>query len=370
MMREALDLAIRGRGRVEPNPMVGCVIVKEGRIIGQGYHERFGEAHAERNALASCTESPEGATAYVTLEPCCHINKKTPPCVPALIAAKVGRAVGACSDPNPAVSGRGFDELRQAGIAVTTDVCRTEAMQINAAFFARILHHRPYITLKWAQSGDGLLAGAGGRTVRISNPTSTAQIHAMRSRCDAILVGINTVLSDDPLLTARGVSEARPLCRMVLDTNLRLPMGSRLVQSAREHGVWAFCGSAAERSDKAAALRDAGVRVIGCGIGEEGRLRLSDVLAACRGFTHLLVEPGPTIAASFLSAGLADRIWIIRSPRKIAEPDAPRAPAIPWPATATANLDGDELSEYLNPASEVFFANNPSADFLAINSLR
>jgi diaminohydroxyphosphoribosylaminopyrimidine deaminase/5-amino-6-(5-phosphoribosylamino)uracil reductase len=365
-MRRALDLAIAGRGRVEPNPMVGCFIIKDGRTIGQGFHERFGEAHAEQSALASCAESPEGATAYVTLEPCCHTKKKTPPCVPALIAARIGRVVGACADPNPAVAGRGFEQLRQAGISVTTDVGQAEAMQLNAAFFARILHQRPYITLKWAQSADGLLAGAGGRTVRISNSTATAQIHAMRSRCDAILVGINTVLRDDPLLTVRGVGEARPLLRMVLDTHLRLPMRSRLVQSAKEHEGWAFCDEVAERSDKAAELRDAGVRVIGCGVGNDGKLQLSDVLSACGAITHLLVEPGPTIAASFLSAGFADRIWIIRSPRKIAEPDAPRAPVVAWPATATKNLDGDDLTEYLNPDSPVYFTATPSADFQLI----
>jgi diaminohydroxyphosphoribosylaminopyrimidine deaminase/5-amino-6-(5-phosphoribosylamino)uracil reductase len=348
--------------------MVGCVIIKDGRMIGQGFHERFGEAHAERKALASCTESPAEATAYVTLEPCCHTNKKKPPCVPALVAARIGRVVGACADPNPAVSGRGFEQLGQAGIAVTTDVCRAEAMQLNAAFFARTQHHRPYITLKWAESADGLLAGAGGRTVRISNAAATAQIHAMRGRCDAILVGINTVLRDDPLLTARGVGDARRICRIVLDTHLRLPMHSRLVQSAKDHEVWTFCDAAAERSEKATELRNAGVRVIGCGIGKDGRLQLSDVLSACGAITHLLVEPGPTIAASFLLTGLADRIWIIRSPRKITEADAPRAPAVEWRATATANLDGDKLTEYLNPESAIFFAAKPSADFRLIPS--
>jgi diaminohydroxyphosphoribosylaminopyrimidine deaminase/5-amino-6-(5-phosphoribosylamino)uracil reductase len=286
--------------------------------------------------------------------------------VPALIAAKVGRVVAACADPNPAVSGRGFAQLRDAGIAVTTDVCRPEAMQLNAPFFAAVLHHRPYVTLKWAESADGLLAGSGGRTVRISNAAATAQIHAMRSRCDAILVGINTVLHDDPLLIARGIADARPLCRMILDTHLRLPIHSRLVQSAHEHLVWAFCNAASERSAKAADLRKAGVRVVPCGRGEDGRLKLSEVLAACREVTHLLVEPGPTTAASFLAAALVDRIWVIRSPQSIGEPDAPRAPKVPWPATATACLKGDELTEYLNPKGEVFFAAEPSADFRLI----
>jgi diaminohydroxyphosphoribosylaminopyrimidine deaminase/5-amino-6-(5-phosphoribosylamino)uracil reductase len=369
-MRRALDLAIAGRGRVEPNPMVGCVIVKDGRMIGQGFHERFGEAHAERNALASCTESPTGATAYVTLEPCCHTNKKTPPCVPALIAAKIGRVVGACADPNPAVSGRGFEQLRQAGIAVTTDVCQAEAMQLNAAFFARTLHHRPYITLKWAQSADGLIAGSDGRTVRISNPTSTAQIHALRSRCDAILVGINTVLHDDPLLTARGIAEARPLRRLVLDTQLRLPLASRLVQSAGDHELWVFCGQEAANSSVASELRTAGVRVIACGLHTERQIALRDVLSACSDVTHLLVEPGPRVLRSFVNAGIVDRIWRIRSSRKIDEENAPRAGIHlwRWRRIANADLDGDELIEYLNPQSEVYFSAVPSADFRLIPS--
>src|SRR4051812_36545882 len=170
-MARAMELASRGRGDVEPNPMVGCVIARDGKIIGEGFHKKFGEGHAERVALGACTESPRGASVYVNLEPCCHTGggKKTPPCVPALIEAQVERVVVGCVDPNPAVSGRGIEELRRAGIEVEVGVGEAEAKQLNAAFFARVVHGRPYVTLKWAQSADGKVAGKLGQRKQISN---------------------------------------------------------------------------------------------------------------------------------------------------------------------------------------------------------
>ena len=165
-MGRALSLAARGRGAVEPNPLVGSVIVREGRVIGEGFHQRFGGPHAEAEALAACTESTAGSTAYVTLEPCCHTNKKTPPCVPRLIEAGIGRVVVACLDPNPQVGGRGVEQLRDAGIEVDVGVLEAEAKQLNAPFFALVQHHRPYVTLKWAQTADGKVAATGkGSTV-------------------------------------------------------------------------------------------------------------------------------------------------------------------------------------------------------------
>src|SRR5947209_8575501 len=181
-MRRAIRLAMNGRGRVEPNPMVGCVIVKAGRVIGEGYHQEFGGAHAEPNALANCTESPAGATAYVTLEPCCHLNKKTPPCVPRLIEAKLARVVIGCVDPNPEVAGRGARQLQEAGITVDLGVCENEARQLAAPFFARIVQRRPYVTLKWAQTADGKVAGSGGRRLQISNEQSMGIVHNLRAR--------------------------------------------------------------------------------------------------------------------------------------------------------------------------------------------
>src|SRR5688572_29861014 len=189
-MRRALELAARGRGSVEPNPMVGCVIAREGRVIGDGYHEQFGGPHAEREALAACRESPRGATVYVNLEPCCHINKKTPPCVPALIEAQVSRVVVGCVDPNPDVSGKGVEALRAAGMEVKVGVLEADSKQLNAAWYARVNLGRPYVTLKWAQSADGKVAGPGGERKQISNELSMKVVHELRARSDAILVGI------------------------------------------------------------------------------------------------------------------------------------------------------------------------------------
>src|SRR5947207_1217269 len=195
MMRRAVRLAMNGRGRVEPNPMVACVLTRDGRVIGEGFHEQFGGPHAEPTALVSVTESPQGATAYVTLEPCCHTNKKTPPCVPALIDAKIARVVCGCVDPNPSVNGQGLDQLRAAGIAVDVNVLEDPAKQLLAPFIARTVYDRPYVTLKWAESADGKVAGAGGKRVQISNPPATKLVHELRGRCDAIMVGINTVIT-------------------------------------------------------------------------------------------------------------------------------------------------------------------------------
>src|SRR5438093_6161396 len=189
MMRRAIRLAMNGRGLVEPNPMVGCVIVKDGRIIGEGYHQKFGGPHAEPNALANCSESPRGATAYTTLEPCCHTNKKTPPCVPRLIEAKVGRVVIGCLDPDPNVDGRGAQLLRQAGIEVTAPVLEPECKQLIAPFIARTVHQRPYVTLKWAETADRKVAGPDGKRMQITGLESQRLVHELRARSDAILVG-------------------------------------------------------------------------------------------------------------------------------------------------------------------------------------
>jgi diaminohydroxyphosphoribosylaminopyrimidine deaminase/5-amino-6-(5-phosphoribosylamino)uracil reductase len=183
-LRRAIRLAMNGRGGVEPNPMVGCLIVKNGRIIGEGFHAKFGGPHAEPTALASCDENPEGATAYVTLEPCCHRNKQTPPCVPRLIKSRIGRVVIGCLDPNPHVNGRGMAMLRDADIGVDGPLLEAECKQLIAPFIARTVFGRPYVTLKWAQTADGKIAGPGGRRMQISNEHSMAVVHTLRARCD------------------------------------------------------------------------------------------------------------------------------------------------------------------------------------------
>ncbi len=326
-MRQALGLAIQGRGAVEPNPMVGCLLVKDGRVLAEGYHRRFGLPHAEPDALARCPEPPIGATAYVTLEPCCHTNKKTPPCVPQLIAASLSRVVIGCVDPNPAVAGQGIEQLRQAGIRVDVGILNAECRQANAAFFAQIVRRRPYVTLKWAQSADGKVAGPQGRRAWISNETSRQAVHELRARCDAILVGINTAVADDPLLTARHTQTPRPLTRLVLDRDLRLPAGSQLVRSLDQGPLILFCGEQTirEQPERVACLRSHQVQVVGLPTDASGNLSLPDLLADLgrRPITHLIVEPGPTLAQSFLSQGLADRVWVFHSPTLIGDDSGP-----------------------------------------------
>jgi diaminohydroxyphosphoribosylaminopyrimidine deaminase/5-amino-6-(5-phosphoribosylamino)uracil reductase len=364
LMRRALALGAKGRGGVEPNPMVGCVIVRRNRVIGEGYHQRFGGPHAEVNALEACTESPAGATAYVSLEPCSHVNKKTPPCVPRLIDAKLARVVVGCFDPNPQVQGNGIEQLRRAGIEATASVLEAEAKQLNAPFFKRVLHGLPYVTLKWAQSANGKVAGPAGQRIWISNDASTCLVHELRAKCDAILVGINTVVADDPLLTARGVEAARPLIRAVLDRRLQIPISSRLVKTAGEHPTIVYCAESKVDSATALELRQHQVVIVGLsGAGEQ--LDLPEALRhlGAQGMTHLLVEPGPVLAKSFLESGLADRVWVIRSPDRIKGRGAPAAPEVPYPSAASISLEGDQLTEYLNPGSPVFFTLQPSADF-------
>jgi diaminohydroxyphosphoribosylaminopyrimidine deaminase/5-amino-6-(5-phosphoribosylamino)uracil reductase len=379
LLRRAIRLAMNGRGAVEPNPMVGCVIVKDGRVIGEGFHARFGEPHAEPTALASCAESPAGATAHVTLEPCCHTNKKTPPCVPKLIEAKIGRVVIGCLDPNPDVDGKGAAMLRDAGIVVdrAAPEIEAEAKQLIAPFIKRTVHGRPYVTMKWAESANGKVAGTMGRRVWITNRASNRVVHALRARCDAIAVGTHTVLADDPLLTARGVERAsqRPLLRVVLSNTLKVPTESKLVASAHAHPVIVYCSRSAAQAnrDSVDALRQRAVEVVALP-DRELRFSFDDVLADLhqRTVTHLLVEPGPTLTRYMLSRNQADRVWVFRSPNRIEE-DAmdlaiTMAPRVEYPAVASMQIEGDVLTEYLNPQSAVFFAPAPSADFVLSQS--
>ncbi len=392
-LARALELAAGGRGSVEPNPMVGCVLVKDGRVIGEGYHAAFGQPHAEAVALAACSESPAGATAYVNLEPCSHTNKKTRPCAPRLIAAGIRRVVIGCEDPNPAVAGGGIEQLRAVGVEVAVGIRQSESRQLNAPFFARQVHGRPYVTLKWAESADGKVAGRDGRPLQISNERSNGIVHALRRRCDAILVGINTVLRDDPLLTVRGLSaqkggtgvppvllqqrhgrdaratnqETRSLRRIVLDSRARIPLERKVVATARQWPLHVFVSQATTKDSAGAsnvdALRARGVHVETVASDCIAPLSLEAVLKklAELDVTHLLVEGGPTVHEAFFRQNLADRVWVFRSPKIVGELNAPGAAVVPtnYVMTGEVLIDRDVLSEYHNPNSAVFF--NPSA---------
>lgn len=322
-MRRALALAARGRGYVEPNPMVGCVIVRGGRIIGEGWHRRFGGPHAEVDALRRCTASPRGATAYVTLEPCRHFGK-TPPCTDALIAAGVARVVAAGRDPGRE-SGGGATVLRRAGVRTEIGLLGDAAAALNAPFYKLARERRPWVTLKWAQSLDGKIATRTGDSKWISDEAARAHAHRTRGRVDAILIGIETARRDDPILTCRSGRPRRVATRVVLDTRLRLPPTSRLVRSARDVPTWIFCGP---RPSVAVRRR---LEALGCRVTPvpvaRGGLALGAVLDALgrESCTNLLVEGGGRVLGSFLDEGLADEVQVYIAPRLIGGVAAPGA---------------------------------------------
>jgi len=311
-MQLALALGRRGLGNAWPNPAVGAVVVKDGVVLGRGFTQPGGRPHAETQALRQAGEAARGATLYVTLEPCSH-HGKTPPCTDAIIASGIARVVSALGDPNPKVAGEGYARLRAAGIAVIEGLCAAEARRAHAGHIRRILDGRPHVTLKLAVSADGKAALPGGKPVQITGEETRARVHLMRAMNDAIVVGIRTVLADDPALTCRlpGMLAASPV-RVVLDPALRLPESSQLVASASDIPVWVFCAPDASKEHEAV-LGQHKVRIMRGEGGPQG-LDLPAVLRALceRGITRLMVEGGPKVAASFLRADLVDEACLLR----------------------------------------------------------
>ena len=318
-MALALTLGRRGLGNAWPNPAVGAVVVKDGVIVGRGWTQPGGRPHAEAQALARAGEAARGATIYATLEPCSH-HGKTPPCVDAIVAAGIARVVSALEDPNPKVAGQGHARLRAAGIAVDVGLCAEEARRAHAGHIRRVRDGRPRVILKLAVSSDGKVALAGRKPARITGEAATARVHLMRATSDAVLTGIGTVLSDDPQLTCRlpGMEHRSPV-RVVLDSALRLPPGSRLATSAAQTLVWAFTGEAAS-AETERPLDDLGVEVLRVP-GADGRLDLGAALRALseRGITRVMVEAGPIVSAAFLEADLVDEAALFRSPDALGE---------------------------------------------------
>ena len=312
-MRHALRLATRALGHVAPNPAVGCVIVSaDGCIVGRGQTQAGGRPHAETVALSQAGGLARGATAYVTLEPCAH-HGQTPPCADALAAAGLARLVGAVTDPDPRVSGSGFARLQSAGVQVTRGILEAEARALNLGFFRRVMEGRPLVALKIAQSADGYVADAKGNSRWITSQDARRHGHLLRARHDAILVGIGTVLADDPELTCRlpGLEHRSPL-RIVLDSHLRMPLTSKLVRTARDHPTVIFT-VAPNGGD---ALVAEGVSIERVQAGDDGRPDIAAVLKTLggRGLTRLLIEGGPAVHASFLGRNLVDMIHIYRAP--------------------------------------------------------
>jgi diaminohydroxyphosphoribosylaminopyrimidine deaminase/5-amino-6-(5-phosphoribosylamino)uracil reductase len=312
-MCRALELAERGRGAVEPNPLVGAVVVREGQVVGEGWHQRYGQAHAEVIALAAAREATRGATLYVTLEPCCHFGK-TPPCTEALIRAGIGRVVAAMLDPFPQVRGKGFALLRAHGIVVEFGLGASAAQRLNAPYLKLLATGRPYVHAKWAMTLDGKIATRTGDARWISSEAARRRAHALRGRMDAILIGIGTALADNPLLTARPPGPRTP-ARIILDSRGRLPTGSQLVQTAREVPlIVATAGDLPpERADP---LRAQGAEVLPLPA-QSGRPILPALLDELgrRRLTNLLVEGGSEVLGSFLDARAVDEIHVAIAPR-------------------------------------------------------
>jgi diaminohydroxyphosphoribosylaminopyrimidine deaminase / 5-amino-6-(5-phosphoribosylamino)uracil reductase len=316
-MQLALSLGRRGLGRTWPNPAVGAVIVKDGVIVGRGWTQPGGRPHAETEALKRAGKAAQGATLYVTLEPCSH-HGKTPPCADAIIKAGIARVVSALEDVNPQVAGQGYARLRERGIVVETGLGADEAARDHAGHSRRMREARPQVLLKLAASSDGKAGLAGRKPVGITGEVARQRVHQMRAEADAILVGIGTVLSDDPHLTCRlpGMFARSPV-RVILDARLRIPLSTAIVGTAREVPVWVFGGASASPVAEDI-LKAKGVEVFRVEA-KDGRLDLPAVLTmlADRGVTRLMVEGGPTVAAAFLAAGLVDQAALFRSPNDI-----------------------------------------------------
>lgn len=311
-MNLAIQLAQKGCGWVSPNPMVGAVIVKNGRIIGQGYHAKYGELHAERNALAACTESPAGATMYVTLEPCCHHGKQ-PPCTEAILENGIQRVYIGSRDPNPLVAGKGVAFLREHGVEVVTDFLRQECDALNPVFFRYITTKMPYTILKYAMTADGKIACAGGASQWVTGETARAHVHQTRKRVAAICVGISTVLADDPMLNCRCENPSQPV-RVVLDTHLRIPLISQLVQTAKDIPVIVFTHQ--PDPEKRTALEAAGVTVLEAPLdGTHVSIRECLAILGQRGLDSVLIEGGASIHAAALQAGCADLVQVYLAPK-------------------------------------------------------
>lgn len=312
-MTRALALAARGRGSVEPNPLVGCIIAHGAEIVGEGWHRRYGGPHAEVEALAIAGQRAQGATLYVTLEPCCHFGK-TPPCTDAIVQAGIARVVAAQRDPFEQVAGEGESRLLAAGIRYRAGVCEAEARQLNAPYLKLLKHGLPWIIAKWAMTLDGKIASHTGSSRWISSEASRALVHKLRGKVDAVVVGIGTVLADDPLLTARPAG-ARVATRVVLDSEARLPANSQLVRTAAEAPVLvAVADSAPAGATEKLVAR--GCEVVVCP-GDDRIERLRHLLAELgrRRMTNALVEGGGQILGSFLDAGLIDEVHAFIAPR-------------------------------------------------------
>ena len=324
-MKRAIELAKQGAGWTAPNPLVGAVVVKNGRVIGEGYHRKYGELHAERNALAACTEDPAGAILYVTLEPCCHYGK-TPPCTEIIIEKKIAKVVIGSRDPNPKVAGKGARILREHGIEVVEDYMREACDALNPVFFHYITTKTPYVVLKFAMTLDGKIATRTGASKWITGEAARNHVHQLRGRYAGILAGIGTVLADDPMLNCRIDGAHQPL-RIILDSHLRIPMGSRLVRSAKEYPLLIVCNESTrnreEGTNRIQKLEEAGAKV--WTLPEKNGHPDLNVLMQRLGeekIDSVLIEGGGTVNEAALKAHIVHHVYAYIAPKIFGGEDA------------------------------------------------
>lgn len=325
-MKQALRLARKGRGRTVPNPMVGAVVVKNGAVVGEGFHPGPGAPHAEVIALFQAGRRAKGATLYANLEPCCHTEKRTPPCIDAILKSGVRRLVAAMSDPNPLVSGRGLDLLRKAGVVVTEGVLRGEAERLNEVFIKYITTQRPFVTLKVAMTLDGRIATPEGASRWITGEAARLEVHRLRSEVDAVMVGIGTVLADDPMLTARRPGMKNPI-RIVIDPHLKTPLKAKLVTSVSEAPTLLIATSSIS-SEKIRKLEERGIEVM---LLPHSKGKISFELLFERlgksGITSVLIEGGGRVNGTALRAGVVDKVIFYIAPKLLCGDDARSAVA-------------------------------------------
>lgn len=324
-MKRAIELAKQGAGWTAPNPLVGAVVVKNGRVIGEGYHRKYGELHAERNALAACSEDPAGATLYVTLEPCCHYGK-TPPCTEIIIEKKIAKVVIGSRDPNPKVAGKGARILREHGIEVVENYMREACDALNPVFFHYITTKTPYVVLKFAMTLDGKIATRTGASKWITGEAARNHVHQLRGRYAGILAGIGTVLADDPMLNCRIDGAHQPL-RIILDSQLRIPMGSRLVRSAKEYPLLIVCNESTRDREEGASriqkLEEAGAKV--WTLPEKNGHPDLNVLMQRLGeekIDSVLIEGGGTVNEAALKAHIVHHVYAYIAPKIFGGEDA------------------------------------------------
>lgn len=318
-MQEAIALAKKGTGRVSPNPLVGAVIVKDGEVIGRGYHEKYGQPHAERNALSSCSVSPEGADMYVTLEPCCHHGKQ-PPCTEAIVAAGIKRVIIGSSDPNPLVSGKGVVFLKEHGIEVEEGFMKEKCDALNDIFFHYIKTGRPFVTMKYAMSMDGKIAAFTGKSKWITGEEARKHVHGERNRNTAIMVGVGTVIADDPMLTCR-IEGGRNPVRIICDSRLRTPIASSLVLSTDEAPV--IIATCSDDKKKAAEYIEKGCRIL-IVKEKDGRIDLDDLMKKLgeEKIDSILLEGGGTINWEAIKSGIVNRVQAYIAPKLLGGKDA------------------------------------------------